>query len=348
MPQPTLSDVHVDRPLTNISVAFLQNAANFIATRVFPNIPVQKRSDKYFTFPRGIFNRNGMRKRAPGTESAGSGWAVTTDDYSADVFALHHDVSDQIRANADEPLNLDREATAFLTQQAAISREKDFVTNFFTDSAPGGTWTFMADGVASGATAAASFDPTNDSNNDVLQWNDAASNPIEDVALGKQYILQKTGFEANKLVMGFPVWTQLKNHPDVIDRIKYSGGVGPSRPAIVTAEAVAALFEVDEVLVMKAIENTSDETAAGTETNSFIGGKHALLCYAAPSPGLMTPSAGYTFSWAGFLGAGPEGNRIKRFRMEALASDRVEIEMAFAMKRVSEDLGFFWGNITAP
>ncbi len=48
MPQPTREDVHVDAVLTNISIAFIQAAENFIASRVFPIIVVDKQSDKYF------------------------------------------------------------------------------------------------------------------------------------------------------------------------------------------------------------------------------------------------------------------------------------------------------------
>jgi len=42
MAQPTNSDVHVDAALTNISVAYVQNAADFVAGRAFPNVPVSK------------------------------------------------------------------------------------------------------------------------------------------------------------------------------------------------------------------------------------------------------------------------------------------------------------------
>jgi hypothetical protein len=94
---------------------------------------------------------------------------------------------------------------------------------------------------------------------------------------------------------------------------------------------------------MKAIETTS-KLGASTRTSAFIGGKHALLAYVPPAPGIMTPSAGYTFAWTGYLGAGPDGQRIKRFRMENLAADRIEIEMAFDMKVISADLGAFFNN----
>lgn len=118
--QPTRGDVHVDRPLTNISVAFMQGAENFIADRVFPVIPVAKQSDRYFTYDRGMFNRDEMQLRAPGSESAGASYTLSTDSYNADVWALHKDVADQVRANADTPLQLDREATEFLDRKSVV------------------------------------------------------------------------------------------------------------------------------------------------------------------------------------------------------------------------------------
>jgi hypothetical protein len=57
----------------------VQDARNFVAARVFPNIPVQKRSDSYFKYNQGDFLRAEMQKRAPGTESVGSGYRLTTD-----------------------------------------------------------------------------------------------------------------------------------------------------------------------------------------------------------------------------------------------------------------------------
>src|SRR5574343_1416849 len=101
--QPSRADVHVNRPLTNISVAFMQNASNFIADRVFPVVPVAKQSDLYFTFDRGAFNRDEMQRRAPGAESAGAVYTVATAPYNCAVWALHKDVADQVRANADSP-----------------------------------------------------------------------------------------------------------------------------------------------------------------------------------------------------------------------------------------------------
>lgn len=312
---PTAGDVHVNTPLTNISIAYLQDSMHFVSTRVFPNIPVTKQSDRYYTYDRGEFNRDEMRKRAPGTESAGGDYSIdNTPTYFADVYAFHRDVPDQIRANADAVLNLDREATEYVSHKAMIRREKIWANQFFRS----GVWTTDKD----------------------VNWSGTADDPIVQIREGRRTVLQSTGFMPNTLVLGKAVYDTLADHPDIIERV--NSGQTPGNPAMGTLMAMMMLFEIERIFVMMGIENTAVEGAAAS--HSFIGGDHALLCYSAPSPGIMTPSAGYTFSWTGFLGAGSEGNRIKRFRMEAKEADRVEIQMAFDHKLVSADLGYFFPN----
>ena len=321
---PTPGDVHVNAPLTNISIAFLQSASNFVATRVFPNIPVQKQSDRYYVYDRGDFNRDEMQLRAPGTASAGGGYSLdNTPTYFANRYSFHKDIPDEVRANADAVLAPDREATEFVTHKALIKREKLFTNTYFKT----GVWTNEKAGVT-GTPNGSQF----------KKWNDAASTPIEDVRAGKRTIAQSTGFEPNKLVVGRAVYDALLDHPEIIDRLKYGQTAGA--PAMAGQQALASLFGVDEILVMNAIENTAAEGASSS--HSFIGGNNALLTYSTRSPGLMTPTAGYTFSWTGLLGAGNDGNRIRSFRMEDLGSDRIEIDMCFDMKLVSGDLGQFW------
>jgi len=340
--QPSRSDVHVNRPLTNISIAFLQNADNFVAGRVFPAVAVGKQSDAYFTYERGDFNRDEMRERTPGTESAGGTYEIGNEAYYARTRAYHRDIPEQVRANADSPLNLDREATEFVTHKGLINREVNWASAYFTAGAPGDTWTFDVDGVASLPTAPASFDPTNALNNDKLHWSDAASTPIEDIRQGKRYVLEETGFEPNKLTLGKAVYDALVDHPDIVGRIDRGQTQGAARANLVT---LADLFEVDEVLVMKAVKNVSKQGVVAA--HQFIGGKHALLSYAPATPGIMTPSAGYTFNWTGLIGSGNDGMRSKRFYLDAIESDRIEIDMSYDQKLIAADLGYFFGGIVA-
>jgi hypothetical protein len=332
MATPLPGDVHVNRPLTNILVGYMQNAAAFVADRVFPNVPVQKQSDRYFVYNRGDFYRDTMAKRAPGTESAGDGFKVdNTPSYFCDKWALHKDIDDDLRANADDPLNLDRDTTLFLAQKAMLNREASFVTNYFTT----GVWT--------GAGVDVSGVSASPAGNSVLQWNDSNSTPITDVKNYATTVQGATGYRPNKLVLGRQVWDQLSEHPDIVARIQYSSS--NTNPAIVSKQAVASLFEIDEVLVMEAVKNTAAEGA--TDSVSFIGGKSALLVYAAPNASIMQPSAGYTFSWTGLLGAGAMGGRTKTMRLDWLNSDRVEVEQAYAQKVVAADLGVFFSSVVA-
>lgn len=314
---PTPGDVHVNAPLTNMSLAFVQGNEAFVADRVFPNIPVQKQSDRYWTYDRGHFWRDSMQLRAPATESKGIEYTVdSTPTYFANVFALHHDVPDEVRANSDNPLNPDRETTLLVTQLAMVKREKDWVGKYLTGAT--GTWTTSVTGAVG------------------TVWDNGAADPIAAVRLGKRTIAQSTGVDPNTFVMGRAVYDALLDHPDIVDRIKY--GQTPGSPALTNSQILAQIFGLDRVLVSNAVENTAAEGA--TNAFSFIAGKHALLCYAAPAPGLMTPSAGYTFSWTGFFGATSMGFRIKRFRMDFRNADRVEIDMSYDQKLIAADLGY--------
>ncbi len=329
--RPSPGDVHVNTPLTNISIAYMQKAENFISQRVFPNIPVSKKSDRYYVYDRGEFNRDEMKERAPGTQSAGGSYKLdNTPTYYARVYAFHKDVPDEVRANSDAVLAPDREATEYCSTKAMIKREKLWASKYFkagvwaTDETPG------------------------------TLWDAANSTPIIDVREAKRQMLRDTGYNPNTWVLGKKVYDILLDHPAIIDRVKY-GQTGPN-PAMAGLSALMALFEIERIFIMQAIENVDPEKAddfvhppaAGYFDHQFIGDEEScLLCYSAPSPGLMTPTAGYTFSWSAMVGAGTEGNRIKRFRMEEIESDRVEIQMAFDQKLVSADLGFFFEDVVS-
>ena len=316
MPQPTSSQVHVDAILTNISVAYMQMAENFIATKVFPVVPVSKQSDKFFTYTKNDWFRDEAQRRADATESAGGGYNLSTDSYQADVYAFHKDIGDQTRANADAPINVDREAAEFVTGRMLLKMETQFVSNFFTTS----VW-------------ATDSTPTN-------LWSDyTSSDPIGDIETGKRTILSTTGYEPNTLVLGYDTFIQLKNHPDLVDRIKYTSS------QVLSESLLASLFGVPRVMVAKSLKATNNE--GGSEAYAFNYGKNALLTYSAPSAGLLQPSGGYVMSWTGVsqgLGATIGTSRI---RMEQFKADRIEAEVAFDMKVIGSDLGYFFSACVA-
>ena len=325
MPQPSINQVHIDAILTNISVAYMQKAENFIADKVFPVIPVDKKSNKFFTYTKNDWFRDEAQRRAPGTESAGGGYGLSTDTYSADVWAFHKDVDDQTLANSDTPLSPLREASEFVTRRLLLRREIQFVSDYLTT----GVWATDVTGV-SGTPSAGQF----------KQWSDyAASDPIEDIEAAKETILSTTGMEGNTLVLGYQVFRQLKNHPDMVDRYKYTTN------SVVTEDMLARLLGVDRILVAKSVKATNNEGASGAY--AFNVGKVACLLHVAPNPGLLTPSAGYIFGWTGVSGGLGQTIGTSNFRMEWLKAQRIEAEVAFDNKVIATDLGYFFASAVA-
>jgi hypothetical protein len=317
MPQPTPRDVHIDAALTNVSVAYTQDATNFIADKVFPIVPVQKQSDKYWKYEKGMFFRDAAQKRAPGTESAGSGYKLGSDTYYCEKWALHKDVDDDTVANEDSPIDSYQDAATFVMENLLIRRERLFVDEFLKT----GVW---GTDVVGGTNFA--------------QWDDeATSDPAEDIKNARIKILLNTGNLPNSLTVDIYTHEALKKHPLI--QAKFFGMQGGT--GSVTNQMLAAYFEVDQYLVAKAVYTASDETVAAP-VMSFIAPKCALLSYAPKTASLRRPAAGYIFGWAGLTGLNNMGIRTKRFRMEKLESERIENTMAMDMKLVAADCGYYF------
>jgi hypothetical protein len=324
MPSPTQADLHVNVPLTNVSIAYMQNANAYISDKIFPRVPVKHQSDMYWKYSKSDWRRTDVVKRAPGTESAGVGWKFQTDTYYADVFAVHKDIDDQVRANIDSNFSLESDATKFVTNQMLLKRDLDWNAKYFKT----GVWATEKTG-----------------GSDFTKWSDSASDPISNVA---QWIIdfrKDTGYAPNVMVLGAHVMQALKNHPDILDRIKYT------QKGIVTEDLIASLFEVDRLYtsyatVASVAEMNDAKAQDAAATYDFIApSKSAMLLYTTNAPSLQTPTAGYTFTWSGYLAGNAQGIRIKRFRMEHIASDRIEAEMTYDQKVVCSDMGVYLGSV---
>jgi len=322
---PNMKDAHIDRALTNISVAHFQDASNFIADKVFPIIKVNRKSDEYYIYNKGDFLRDEARVRGSISESAGSDYDVETGSYLCKKHAFHYDVSPEDRVNYDEPLDADKDAEIFVTNKMLIRREMEWATNFFK----AGVWSTEVTGVTT----------VSNQDTEAVYWSNEASTPITDISKRSVAMASTTGYKPNTLVLSPDAFNALKNHYDILDRIKYT------ERGIVTTALLASLFEVDNVYVAWAVVNTSKKGAE--DSIGFIMGKNALLCYSNPNPSLRTPSAGYIFAWTGLEGAGAYGNRIVRIPMDmlGLGVERIEGEVAFDAKKVSGELGVFFKDI---
>lgn len=335
MPMLTPSAVHIDQPLSNLTLAYVQEQTNFIADKVFPTVGVQRQSDKYYIYDRANMNRAGdVQKLAPRTEVNRIGMSISNSSYFADVFGLGMDFDEQTLANEDAVLDLRAAGAATLVNRLLIHREEQFATAFFAASIWGTEFT----GVANAA---------NDTVPEVTQWSDYTNaTPIVDVTLARRTMqLKSGGYKPNTMVVGKEVRDILINHPTILARL--NGGATVTNTALITDAKLAEIFEVENFYVMEAVKNTAKEGLA--ESNAFIGGKSALLTYTPSAAGLLTPAAGLTFAWNNISGVNNLGVTVESFSDDALkrqqVAEMIQVKMSYDMKVVGADLGCFFNTI---
>lgn len=301
--QPAVNEVHVDAVLTQMSVAYRN--AEYIGPSLVPRVQVTKRSDVFFIYDKANLRRQAT-KRAPGGSGGRSGYGLSTDNYSVETYTQEHVVPDEIRDNADNPLDPDRDGVNFATDILDLEYEMQAASMIETS----GNWT------------------TNVTLSGTSQWSDYDdSDPLSNMMTAHETVLKQIARRANTLQMSFEVFTKLALHPDLIDRVKYTGT--QERPAMVTAAMMAALFMVDQVLVGTAVKNTAKE--GQTDSMSFVWSKHAWLGFVAPAPALTTPSAAYAFTI---------GRQSDRYRENPIKSDIIRVEEAWDIEKVESGAGY--------
>lgn len=261
--KPTASQVHVDQALTTFSLAY-QNQL-LVADDVAPVITVPNKSGKYYTF--GVETRDAVSdlRAADGTYNRVQ-HALSTDTYSCDDRGLEEPIDDSTLANADEQVNPLEDATNLVTELVKLNTERRIAA-----LVSGSAW--------SQSTAVAAAD----------RWDGNDSDPLKQIQADRDALVAAGGMVPNRLLLGNAVWAQLKYHP-ILRKLFESTGTTPS------AERLADYFEVEQVVIGRAVYNTSKQ--GKTSSMAAIWGKIAFLYYFPPAaPGLRTPTALAQFSW---------------------------------------------------
>ena len=325
MPMLTPSQVHIDVPLTNLTIAYAQEMTNFIADKVFGTVSVDKQSDKYYIYDREGLRHGDVKVLAPRTEVNRVGMSISNDSYFADVRGLGMDFDEQTIANTDTALEFRSQGANVLIEKIMIDREVRWADTFFK----AGVW-------------GTETTPAN-------LWSDyAASTPIVDVTNARRAMqLKSGGYKPNVMVVGKEVRDILVNHPDILGRL--NGGATVTNTALITDAKLAEIFEVEQFLVMEAVYN---DVAEGVADNfEFIGGKHAMLAYKPSSMGLKTPASGAIFTWDSIPNVSGLGITVESFSDDALkrqqVAEMIQVKCSDDMKVIGADLGYFFDSVVA-
>lgn len=320
MPLPTKSMMHIDQFSTQIAIGYFLEDHMHICDAV-PSVPVDKQSDKYPVFDISDLLRNQMQKRVRGGKSAEGGYRLSDGQYYCEPYSLHIPVAYGDYDNADNPLDPDKDAIAFLVQQAKIQMNESFVEKFMGPS----IWTTDYDGVAS-----------NPSTNEVLQFDAASTDIIASISTLNTAVESSTGFRPNIGIPGAKVWDAINQDSTVVGRFVYT------QTGIVTEDMAAALFGYKKLRVARSVHETAVE--GQTSSPNYISGVDMVAMYVNenPSPSGRLPSAAYQFVWRrGMKVPNDQGIYMGRWDQRDRSAIIHEVDVAFDMKVTAPALGWF-------
>lgn len=319
--------------LTNMAMAYYQNASNYFARAIFPVCRVNMSSDSYYIFNKEDLLRDGWQRKP----AYGKVMPVVVSEHT-DTYTCHVDQMimgiDEIRETdlkrrqgpslARDPRQM---RTKTMAEQSNIHQDRLFAQKFFKSGVWADEWTGIDDTLTTGK--------------QFIKFSNDNSDPIQFIADRKLAMHEQTGRTPNKLAIGANVFNALRKHPGILERVKYGGST--ANPASVTRNVLAQLFEVEELVVLMSIHN---QAKMGAEADmAFIGDPNALLlAYATDAPSPEEPSAGYIFTWD-MLG---DGQLMPIFHYpgeNGTHSEYVEGLMAYDIKKTADDLAMFCKDV---
>ena len=300
---PDVTAVHFDAALTNVSIAH-ENAA-LVSPLIAPEIAVRRQSNRYFVHdPEREAMRPSLDARAPGAEAREVGFDLSSDSYYCDDHALVAAIPDEERDNADAPLQPDVDRVEFLTAKILLNQEINLAA-------------LLRDPAIIPGTQVA----TNDE-----RWDDPDVDPLLLIEQARSAIVDAVQATPNTLVLPFAVYQKVRMSPAIAERTRFT------RSGAFDARDLAALFDVDRVLVARAVKNT----AAPGQAPSLepIWGKDALLMHVPPRAGLKVIAPVLRFLWSDAAGS-LRGTSVQSWREERRKATLIRVQKYYDQKVVA-------------
>jgi len=310
---PEVSAVHINTPLTNLAIGYQNDG--FISQRLLAEVAVRKATDSYFIFD--STRQNIMEvddKRRPGAKANEVDFDMTNSTYTTLGHALQSIVPDEEEENADSPITPQIDKTEALVERLMTGQDINCKSQ-----------------LDASLTGAQTSDPTH-------EWDDYTNgDPLADIRLAINTIEDVTGFRPNVVAMDRKVFRAVKDHPDVLERVIY-GGSNPD-PAKVSEEAIATVFDVEEIVVAGALKNTAIQ--GQTASLSRVWGSDVYVLYRPTRAAIKVPACGYRFVWEQFMGSqNTSGWLVETWRDDERKGNMVRVQKHYDQKITLATAGY--------
>jgi hypothetical protein len=269
--------------LTNLSLAYFQTPGNFVSKRIFPIVPVPLSSARFYEFDKGDLVRDNVTRKPEFGHVAPAIFGKRDQYYHCEVDQVITGI-DQIssldfqRTGAPGVIDPRRAKARFIAEQLNIHLDRVWAAKYFNAA----SWNNVYTGSDTPGTGEFTY------------FNNDGSDPIHTFNVISANMLLAGLREPNKICMGVHIFAALQTNPAILERIKFQGS--EANPADVTANVLAQLFKVDEIVVAKSIVNVAP-SGAPDDLQFICNPKDLLLTYTTSAPAIDEPSAGYTFAW---------------------------------------------------
>lgn len=269
MPIATGRDFYPDTVLSNVAINYQPNG--LVAPDVAPIVTVNKQSGYFPVWDMADTLRVENDRRAPATEANVITRGVSNSTYFCQNYALKEKLPLEDRENMDGAYQYELRAgrVQYLTSKLTLNWEMR-LASLCTNAANLG-------GFSSAATP----------------WNNTAADPAADIWQAIESIQSNTGYKPNSILFSREAWNNFRKHGNVCHLCW--GNAGEGKPRYASQDQVAAMFELDRVLVSQADYNKNAEGLTAEMTT--VWGANVLIYYAPMTPSLAEPSFMYSFRW---------------------------------------------------
>ncbi len=262
----------IDPILTNVAQGY-QNS-QLVGLSLFPPVPVQTTGGQIIEFGRESFRLYNAR-RAPGGSTRRIDFGYLGKPFTLVQDSLEGKVPREYLRDAKMIPGIDLGSRAVVTVMKSLQLTLEYDQ-------------------AQLATNAANYDANHKvALSGTSKWSTSTGNPLQDVDAGREAIRAAVGIYPNTMLMSAQAFNAAKNNPNVIARFQYNSSV-PVDSTSITAQMMAGLFNVDQVIVGKAIY-------VDDLSNSYdIWGNNVVLAFVPDKPSSVEePSYGYTYTMEG-------------------------------------------------
>lgn len=285
-------------PRLDLGVAmweYMEQAEDFVGTKVLPIMPVSVQSAKFSKIVREGILRRADVKHAAGDNYARDGFATEDDSFATEERGMEAKMPDQTRMFYKKDFDADLVASRIATRRVMAEQEIAISSLLFNDT----TW----NGSALKTTVATA-------------WSNIAADIIGDVLAAKEKVRAGTGMDPDTLIISKAVLVYLMKNTGIRQALHYT--TLPGLAAI--RAALGPLFGLSKIHVAGGVYNSANEGLAASVSDIW-GNERAMVAKTAnPGDDIMTPCLGRTFAWTDFSPDG-EGVLVEQYREEQTKSD---------------------------